>query len=153
MACGNNHVSRDYLSSQPAPISQRVPPPGQFQAPKHPPGGRVDFFVDESGRAAAKGTVRAQQIDFDRHVHVVYNADTRKGGKPTGAVMIQVTDRSQPHSLSYLHQTLPRRREDGRVQDAPQEVTVFLRPQTPAKIEAEVRRAVDVLKSRARGSR
>ena len=148
MACGNNHVSRDYLSSQPTPVSQQVGSPGQFHAPRSVPSGKVHFFVDEHGRAAAKGTAQASQIDRERHVHVVYNADTREGSAPTGVVMIQVTDRTQPTALDHLHQT-PADPEKG----GHHELTVFLRPQSPERIEAEVQRAVTLLRSRARGDR
>jgi len=149
MACGNNHVSRGYLSSQPAPVAprlglpgQRLGPPGQFAAPRSFPSGAVEFFVDEQGRAARKGTAQAAQVDRQRHVHVKYNADT------TGTVMVQVTDRTQPNALDHLHSTPSDPKKGGH-----HELTLFLRPQSPERIESEVRRAVEMLRSRSRGCR
>lgn len=145
MACGNNHVSRDHLSSQPARVAQQIARPSHFQALKQQPGGRVEFFVDEAGRAAAKGTPQAGQIDRDRHVHVAYNANPPKNGKPTGLVTVTITDRSNAEDF--------RRPRTGNQSKGHFEETIFLRPQSPERIEAEVRRAVEVLRSRIRGSR
>jgi hypothetical protein len=107
------------------------------------PVGRAEFFIDENGHSAAKGTPQAKQIDYNRHVHVAYNANTKQGGKPTGLVTVTITDRSNRDDF--------RSPRSGNPKKGHAEETIFLRPQAPARIEAEVRRAVDVLRSRTRG--
>ena len=97
MACGNNHVSRDSLSSQPtsgqsqssalfsgsferAPVSERW---GQMYYSQsqgsETHADTVDYFVDENGR---------QTFDPKRHVHVIHDEKKQE-------VRLVVTDRTQ----------------------------------------------------------
>ncbi len=147
MACGNNHVSRDYLSSQPVSIGKAIAAPDRFKALKSMPGTRVNVYVDEHGRS---GGNKSAPAEGPRHVHVVYNAEMsrKKGSAPTGMVMVQVTDRTQSTAMDHLQWTPSNPMKGGH-----HEMTLFLRPQSPERIEAEVTRAVAILKSRARGDR
>ena len=125
MACGNNHVSREHLSSQPVSIGKAIATPDRFKALKSMPGTRVN-------------------------VHIVYDAEmsNKKGSAPTGLVMVQVTDRTQATAMDHLQSTPLDPKKGGH-----HEMTLFLRPQSPERIEAEVTRAVSILQSRARGDR
>lgn len=145
VACGNNSVGREQLSSPPTSVAQKlgaraINPAARFAAPAVMPAERVSVLVTESGHASKKVG--------PRHVHVVYNLDSKDAGPPTGVVMVQVTDRTQPTAADHLHHTPSNPRQGGH-----HEVTLFLRPQSPERIEAEVQRARDILKSRAPGDR
>ncbi|GHG60801.1 hypothetical protein GCM10012320_35520 [Sinomonas cellulolyticus] len=148
MACGNNHVSRAALQSQPTPVSQQLPSLENFQALPQHPSKKVQFFVDEDGRADTSKRPGERVIDQSRHVHVVYNATTNgKDGppqpQPTGLITVTVTDRSNADDI--------RDPRTGNSKKGHVEETIFLRPQSPERIEAEVSRAVEVLRSRNRG--
>lgn len=144
MACGNNHVTRDFLTSTPAPVSQLIGAREEFRAPQQMPTGRFEVLVDEGLRAATKGTPQGMAMS-DRHVHVVYNTNVAGVRNPTGMVTVTVTDRSNSDEFSRPRSGDPKK---GHVEE-----TLFLRPPAPGRVEAEVRRAVDLLRSRARGSR
>ena len=147
MACGNNHVSREHLSSQPVSIGKAIATPDRFKALKSMPGTRVNVYVDEHGRS---GGSKSAQAEGPRHVHIVYNAEmsNKKGSAPTGLVMVQVTDRTQATAMDHLQSTPLDPKKGGH-----HEMTLFLRPQSPERIEAEGTRAVSILQSRARGDR
>ncbi|CCI52745.1 hypothetical protein BN13_200005 [Nostocoides jenkinsii Ben 74] len=101
MACGNNHVSRDYLSSPPAPAksaasalskpqvqlpstARRLPevrignqPPRQgFQSRVNTRTGVVDYFIGPDGQQTHEPAL---------HVHVIHQAN--------GDVTMHITDR------------------------------------------------------------
>lgn len=149
MACGNSDVSRSHLSSPPVAVAQKLGrlashAATRFKAPQEMPARKVNIYVNEDG-----STVRH---DRKRHVHVVLNADM-KGGKPTGIVMVLVTDKTADRQMGELHFT-PKRLGDGTVtQPDHHELTVFFRPPSPEQLEKAVREAAAILKSRPRGSR
>lgn len=137
-------MSRQYLSSQPRPVSQQIAQPARFKAPQQTPPGRVEFFVNEEGRADVPRPAQERVIDTERHIHVVYNANTRSGGEATGLVTVTVTDRTNNDDF--------RSPRTGDSKKGHVEETIFLRPQSPQRIEAEVHRAVEALRARSRGA-
>lgn len=144
MACGNNHVSRGNLQSQPVSVPQQLSRLGSFESLKENRSQKTQFYVDETGRTDVPRPKDERVIDEKRHVHVVYNATThRDQAEPTGLITVTVTDRSNPDDFRH-----PR---TGNSTKGHVEETIFLRAQSPERIETEVNRAVEVLRSRTRG--
>lgn len=153
MACGNNHVSRAYLSSPPTPVVQALGAlavePEVTARPFVPlprmPISRQDTYVDQHGIA----TRTAAEGDRHRHVHVVYNfqpniAPPGSTG-PTGMVLVQVTDRTYDEQFGVLPGNELDRRGNTR---GHHEATLFIRPPSPEKLDQTVSEAVAILHSR-----
>ena len=142
MACGNNHITRDYLKSQPEPVALPMYPPSDQKS---------HAFVFDDGRVATTSNPDgARDYDKHRHVHVIYNADD-----VAGRVMVQVTDRTIPGQMDlpaksswdeFSQGKAPR----GTERQGHHELTVFFRQPSQRELNEAVEDARTAMNSRAR---
>lgn len=124
MACGNNHVSREYLSTQPQKASSAARVLEKTRLPVVNVDGRGERQAHQSrARVTAEG---AETIDYfigpdgnqthvpDLHIHVIHN--------PNGDVTMEITNRRDKTRSSKLELQQPDGNEVRRAEQALAEI-------------------------------
>jgi hypothetical protein len=148
MACGNNKVSRAYLSSPPTSVGQRLgatavggqlgSTPGLASVLGQQATKRVQIVEAAERVAGRKDTyVGERGPDRDRHVHVVHGHREHRGSEPDSrVVLVQVTDRTQSKSLGT---------------GGHHEFVLFLQNPDARRVESAISDMLRAMKSRPRG--